>query len=108
LDAVHSCKQNLAFHLGFMTGSRPLATALVPAPGDTQYSTLEVDHNRWLENDGKAAPIVGQDPKDEKIVSSNDEKIISYNDVSKQAVVADVYNVQSVSSRLKRSANSLA
>ena len=74
-----------------MAGSRPLSTALVPAPGDIQYSTLEVDHNRWLENDGKAALIVGQDPKD--------KKIISYNDVGKQAVVADVYDAQSESSR---------
>lgn len=63
---------------------------LVPAPEDTQHSTLEVDHNRWLERDGKAAPIVGQDP--------NDEKIISYSDVGKQAVVSDVYNASSKSS----------
>lgn len=84
-----------------MTGSRPLATALVPAPGNTQYSDLEVDHNCWLENDGRAAPIVGQDPKDEKIVSSDDGKIVSYNDVGKQAIVADVYDVQSESSNPK-------
>lgn len=90
-----------------MAGSRPLPTALVPAPEATQYSTLEVDQNRWLENDGKAAPIVGQDPKDEKIISyndgkiisDNDGKIISYNDVGKQAVVADVHDAQSVLSR---------
>lgn len=74
-----------------MAGSRPLSTAQVPAPEDTQYSTLEVDHNRLLENDGKAAPIVGQDPKD--------EKIISYSDVGKQAVVVDVHDVPSESSR---------
>ena len=74
-----------------MAGSRPLSTAQVPAPENTQYSTLEVDHNRWLENDGKAAPIVGQDPKD--------EKFISYNDVGKQAVGVDAYNAPSESSR---------
>jgi hypothetical protein len=69
-----------------MADSGPSATAPVPAPENTQYSTLEVDHNRLLENDGKAAPIVGPDPKD--------EKIISYNDVGKQAVVIDVYESQ--------------
>lgn len=74
-----------------MAGLRPLSPALVPAPEDTQYSTLEVAHNRWLETDGKAAPIVGQDPKD--------EKIINYNDVGKQAVVVDVCTAQSESSR---------
>lgn len=74
-----------------MAGSRPSSTAPVPTPEDAQHSTLEVDHNRLLENDGKAAPIVRQDPKD--------EKIISYNDVGKQAVVVDVYNTQSESSR---------
>jgi hypothetical protein len=73
-----------------MADSGPSATALVPAPENTQYSTLEVDHNRLLENDGKAAPIVGPDPKD--------EKIISYNDVGKQAVVFDVYEAPSESS----------
>jgi hypothetical protein len=73
-----------------MAGSGPSATALVPAPENTQYSTLEVDHNRLLENDGKAAPIVGPDPKD--------EKIINYNDVGKQAVVVDIYEAQSESS----------
>ncbi|KAL9118892.1 MAG: hypothetical protein Q9187_004552, partial [Circinaria calcarea] len=73
-----------------MAGSRPLSTPLVPAREDIQFSTLEVDHNRWLENDGKAAPIVYQDPKD--------EKIISYNDVGKQAVVVDLSSYPSESS----------
>lgn len=84
-----------------MAGSRPLSTALVPAPEVTQYSNLEVDHNRWLENDGQAGLIVSQDPKDQKITidddvdkialpGGQDEKIISYNDVGKEAVVADV------------------
>lgn len=54
-----------------MAGSRPLSSALVPGPTDTQYSTLEVDNNRLLENDANAAPIPVQDPKDEKIVSYN-------------------------------------
>ncbi len=84
-----------------MAGSKPLSTAVVPAQEDTQHSTLEVDYNRWLENDGKAAPIVGQDPKDEKIISQDpkDEKIISYNEVGKQAVVVDAYDAPSESSR---------
>jgi hypothetical protein len=68
---------------------RPLSTLQVPAPENTQYSNLEVDRNRWLENDSEAAPIVVQNPKDEKLISHTDEKIISYNDVGKQAVVAD-------------------
>lgn len=88
-----------------MAGSRPLSTA----PEDTQYSNLEVDHNRWLENDGNAAPIVGQDPKGEKILSYSDvgkqvapvdEKVVSYDDVGKQAVTVDVDNAQSEPSRL--------
>ena len=77
--------------LDFMAGSRLLLTALLPALGDTQYSTLEVDHNRWLENDGKSAPIVVQDPMD--------GKIIRYSDISQQAAAVDVYDVQSKSSR---------
>jgi hypothetical protein len=52
-----------------MAGSRRLSTALLPALEGTQYSTVEVDHSCWLENDGKAALTVGQDPMDEKIVS---------------------------------------
>lgn len=89
-----------------MAGSRPSSKILVPAPEDPQYSTLEVDTNRLLENDGKSALIVGQDPKNEKILNDNDvgkaalivgqdpkdEKIMSYNDVGKQAVVADENN----------------
>lgn len=91
-----------------MAGSRPLSTRLVPAPEETQYSTLEVDQNRWLENDSNAALIVGQDPKDEKMISDDDvskaglivgqdgrnEKMISYSDVGKQTVVPDVYSVE--------------
>lgn len=86
---------------------------MVPAPGDTEYSTLEVDHNRWLENDRKAALIVGQDHKDEKILSDHDvgkaalivgqdpkdEKILSYNDDGKQAVDTEVHNAPAESSR---------
>ena len=68
-----------------MAGSRPLS-----APEDTQYSTLEVDHNNWLENDRKAAPMVGQDPKD--------EKILTYNDVGNVPVVVDPYNAHPESS----------
>ena len=65
-----------------MAGSRTFPTGLMPPQVETQYSTLEVDHDRLLENNSKAAPIVGQDPKD--------EKIISYSDLGKQAVFADI------------------
>jgi hypothetical protein len=90
LECDTFCHQNLTFHFDFMAGSRPLLTAPAPASEETQYSTLEVDHNRLLENDCNAAPIVGQDPKN--------EKMISYSDVGKQAVVVDVDNAQSESS----------
>lgn len=96
-----------------MAGSRPSSTSMVPAPGDTQYSTLEVDHNCWLENDRKAALIVDQDHKDEKILSDHDvgkaalivgqdpkdEKILSYSDDGKQAVVTDGHNAPAESTR---------
>lgn len=83
-----------------MAGSRPFSTTLVPAPEVTQHSNLEVDQKPWLENDGQAGLIVGQDPKYQKITidddvdkialpGGQDEKIISYNDVGKEAVVAD-------------------
>ena len=65
-----------------MAVSSPSSTAVESATGNNQYSTLEVDHNRFLENDAQAAPSVGQDPKN--------EKIISYNDVGKQAVNVEV------------------
>lgn len=97
-----------------MAGSRPLSSALVhvPVPENTQYSTLEVDNNRWLENDGDAAPIPVQDPNSEKIVSYNaldkaalivgqdpkNEKIIIHNDAGKVAVVASLYETQAQSS----------
>lgn len=95
-----------------MAGSRPLSSALVPVPENTQYSTLELDNNRWLENDGNAAPIPVQDPKSEKIVCYNgldkaalivgqdpkNEKIIIHNDPGKLAVPASLYNTQAESS----------
>lgn len=95
-----------------MAGSRPLSSALVPVPESTQYSTLEVDNNRWLENDGNAAPIPVQDPKKEKIVSYNgvdkaalivgqdprNEKIVIHNDDGKLPVAASLYNVHAESS----------
>ena len=85
-----------------MAGLRPSSDAPVPPPKDNQHSTLEVDLNRWLENDGKSAPIVGHDPRDEKAVSHNDEKITSYSDVGKQAVVINVPEVKSESSRIAK------
>ena len=93
-----------------MTGLRQPSDAPVPPPKDNQHSTLEVDLNRWLERDGKSAPIVGHDPRDEKAVSHNDEKITSYSngkitnyrDVGKQAVVINVPEVKSESSPLAK------
>ena len=86
-----------------MPGSRPSSRPPTPPPKDTQYSTLEVDYNYWLENKGESAPIVGQDPRDEKVIGHNDEKIvsycdgkiISYNDIGKQAVAIDTFDVHS-------------
>ena len=53
--------------------------------------------------DGESAPIVGHDPKDEKVIGYTDDKIISfdtgkiisYNEVDKQAVVVQSYDTQS-------------
>lgn len=82
-----------------MADSRAFPIALVPAPVDKHYSTLEVDQDRLLENDGKAAPIVGRDPKDEKIINYSDVgKQAVIGDVGKQAIVVDVYNSPSGSS----------
>ncbi|KAL2038105.1 hypothetical protein N7G274_009052 [Stereocaulon virgatum] len=86
-----------------MAGARPWSKALPPAPETMQHNTLEVDSNRWLEQDGTAAPIVAQYPQNEKVVGYNDEKILSYgngkivdhNDVSKQVVAFEAYDLQS-------------
>lgn len=94
-----------------MAGSRPLSSAPIPVPADTHYSTLEVDRNRWLENDGTAAPIVYQDPKNEKILNYNgfgkaalivgqdpgNEKMVIQDDDGKQVVAASPYNAQAES-----------
>lgn len=80
----------------------PLPTEVASAPDTSRYSALEVNVDRYLERDGSSAPIVGQDPKDEKIFGyTNDKilsfdtgKIISYSDVGKQAVVVETYDVQ--------------
>ena len=69
----------------------------MPPLQDAQYSTLEVHHTRWLENDGGVAPIFGRDPKQEKMVAHNDGKIVSVsngkmvieNDVGKEAIAID-------------------
>lgn len=63
---------------------------------DKPFSTLEVDHNTWLENDRKAAPIVvEQDPKNGKIVNYEapskqrdpvEEKIVNDDDGGKGIV----------------------
>ena len=54
----------------------------MPAPEDAQHSTLEVDFTQ----DGRAAPIVGQSP--------NEEKIIRYKDDGKQA--ADISGMEAL------------
>ena len=80
-----------------MSRSRRLSEPPTPPPKDTCYSNLEVDYPRWLENDGRAAPIVGLDPQEEKIIGYNDGKIIDasdeknlvLSDVGKQALVAE-------------------
>lgn len=48
-----------------MAGSTSVAAKVTSPPHNTQHSTLEVD----LSQDGRAAPIVGQNPGEEKIVS---------------------------------------
>lgn len=60
-----------------------------------QHSTLEVDSNRWLEQDGTAAPIVAQGPQNEKVIGYNDGKIVDHNDVGKQVVAVEAYDLQS-------------
>ena len=91
-----------------MADSRPSLTAPVPALEHTPYSTLEVDYDRWIEKDGKAAPIVVQDLRNKSFYSDSDsdEKIagydngkITYNDVDKQTVVNDASNAQLESTR---------
>lgn len=90
-----------------MAKSRPLSSALVPVPEYTEYITLEVDNNRWLEN-SNAAPIPVQDPKNKKIASYNgldkadlivgqdpkNEKIVIHNDDEKLVVDSSLYNAQ--------------
>lgn len=69
-----------------------------PPPKDTNSRELVVDRDDWLETDGNAAPIVGQDPQYEKTIAYNDEKIIDfsneksthYSDVGKQAIIVNV------------------
>ena len=86
-----------------MAGTRLWSKALPPAPEAMQHSTLEVDSNRWLEQDGTAAPIVAQDPQNEKVIGCNDQKILGYdngkivdhNDVGKQVVAVEAYDLQS-------------
>ena len=81
----------------------PLPIEVALSPETSQSGALEVSADYCIERDGSSAPIVGQDPKDEKIIGyTNDKivsfdtgKIISYNDVGKQAVVVESYSVQS-------------
>lgn len=73
-----------------MAGSRPLSSAPVPVPPDIQYSTLELDNNRWLENDGSAAPIVVQDPENEtnaKYIGFSNAALIVGQDLTNEKIV---------------------
>ena len=75
---------------------------VAPTSDTSRFEGLEVNANCFLERDGSSAPIQGRDPKDEKIIGyTNDKimsfdtgKIVSYNDVGKQAVVVESYDVQ--------------
>ncbi len=72
-----------------MATSKPLPVTPMQAPEQVQHSTLEVDHDRLLENNCNAAPMVGHDPQHEKIIfSTNVDKqaVINYENVGKQAV----------------------
>lgn len=90
---------NLTVRLFSMAGTKPLSTLSISAPKSKEYSTLEVDHIRWVENDGKAAPIVSHYNNEEKIISYSDGKIVSYNsgkipsynDMGKESVAVDIY-----------------
>ena len=44
-------------------------------PQSLDHSTLEADNDRWIERDGRAAPLVGPDPRNEKILGYHDGKI---------------------------------
>ena len=87
-----------------MACSRPLPPLPIESTAtlnDQTHNTMEVDQARWLESDINPAPIVGHDPKDEKALGYDDDKIlsfdtgkiISYDDVGKEAVVVQSYDV---------------
>lgn len=69
---------------------------------------MEVDEGSWLERQCNPAPIVGHDPKDEKVIGYTDDKIVScdtgkiinYHDVGKQTVIIESYAVQPEQSSL--------
>ena len=90
---------NLTVCLFSMADSKSLSTLPVSAPKSNEYSTLEVDHIRWVENDDKAAPIVSHYNNEEKIISYSDGKIVSYNSgkmpsynkMGKESVAVDIY-----------------
>ena len=44
-------------------------------PQSLNHSNLEADDERWIERDGRAAPLVGPDPRNEKILGYHDGKI---------------------------------
>lgn len=77
-----------------MASLKPLPAIPNQASEKIQHSTLEVDHDRLLENDSKAAPILGHDPKHEKIITCthvSKQALPSYNEVGKQVVISSHY-----------------
>ena len=57
-----------------------------------QHSTLEVNTYGSAEHDGMTGLIVGQNPKDEKVLGYSSEKVVNYDEVGKQAVLAEAAN----------------
>ena len=55
----------------------------------TQHTPLEVNTYGSTEHDGMTGLIVGQDPKDEKVLGYSSEKMVNYNKVGKQATLAE-------------------
>lgn len=79
-----------------MANLSPASNEPILVLGNTQYSTLEFDNNRWLEKNVQNAPIACQELERQtsirgsegKLVSHYDEKITRYNDVGKQVITA--------------------
>lgn len=73
-----------------MANSKSLPATPAQTEDGFQHSTLEVDQERLLENNNKSAPMLGQDPQSEKVVSCTDvgkQAIINYDNVQKEAII---------------------